>query len=137
MEKTDIIYYLSIGIICFIILYIIYISVNFNNSQEDNLENFSLGGIGKDKKDKKDKKNKKSSSKVEKAIENLETENEKLDDIIDMDNESDNIKKLLEIYKENIDKQMLKNIIDNPQNIGLIGMYKLNIESLDMLIENL
>ena len=134
MEKTDIIYYLSIGIICFIILYIIYISVNFNNSQEDNLENFSLGGIGKDKKDKKDKK---SSSKVEKAIENLETENEKLDDIIDMDNESDNIKKLLEIYKENIDKQMLKNIIDNPQNIGLIGMYKLNIESLDMLIENL
>lgn len=131
MEKSDIIYYLSVGVVCLIMLYIIYVSVNFNKSQQDNLEHFTSGSSGNDKKDKKP------SSKAEKAIQNIDTENEKLDDILDLDNETDNIKKLLENLKEKLTKDNIKNIIDNPDATNNIYIYKLNIEAIDMLLEKL
>ena len=46
LSDSDLFYYVALAIVCFIVLYIIYITLNFQNNV---MESFSLGGDKKEK----------------------------------------------------------------------------------------
>jgi hypothetical protein len=78
LTETDIFYYIALAIVFFIIMYVIYISLHFQNNV---IESFSIGG-GKDKKEKK--------TKESKAVETIEQQNTVLEDVLNItDNKKD------------------------------------------------
>ena len=78
LTETDIFYYIALAIVIFIVAYVIYISLHFQNNV---IESFSIGG-GKDKKEKK--------TKESKAVETIEQQNTVLEDVLKItDNKKD------------------------------------------------
>ena len=78
LTETDIFYYIALAIVFFIVMYVIYISLHFQNNV---IESFSIGG-GKDKKEKK--------TKESKAVETIDEQNTVLEDVLNIkDNKKD------------------------------------------------
>ena len=78
LTETDIFYYIALAIVFFIIMYVIYISLHFQNNV---IESFSIGG-GKDKKEKK--------TKESKMVETIDEQNTLLEDVLKItDNKKD------------------------------------------------
>ncbi len=81
LTQTDIFYYIALAIVIFIVAYVIYISLHFQNNF---IESFSIGSVGggKDKKEKK--------SKESKSVEAIEDQNTLLEDVLEItDNKKD------------------------------------------------
>ena len=79
LTETDIFYYIALAIVIFIVAYVIYISLHFQNNV---IESFSLGGGGKDKKEKK--------TKESKMVETIDEQNTLLEDVLKItDNKKD------------------------------------------------
>ena len=79
LTETDIFYYIALAIVIFIVAYVIYISLHFQNNV---IESFSLGGGGKDKKEKKKKESK--------MVETIDNQNTILEDVLKItDNKKD------------------------------------------------
>lgn len=133
-SNTEIFYYISLAVIIFIVSYIIYITLHFQNNT---IETFSLGGGGKDKK-KKEKQ-----SDASKASEIVENEIEKLQDAIDIDVNKEDIKDILENVKEYYNIKIINNIVKNSINGNIDGSmleifsYKFVKESLDEMINDI
>ena len=78
LTETDIFYYIALAIVIFIVAYVFYISLHFQNNV---IESFSIGG-GKDKKEKK--------TKESKMVETIEQQNTVLEDVLNItDNKKD------------------------------------------------
>jgi hypothetical protein len=96
MNETDLFYYFALAIATFVVLYIIYISIQFQN---DVLEGFTMGG-SKSKGDG----NQKSSigESLNKTIDNMFDDNTKLESAIKLSDHSDDYKNMIELMKTNI-----------------------------------
>ena len=68
LSESDLFYYVALAIVCFIVLYIIYITMNFQNNV---MESFSLGGGNKDNEKK---------TKEEKTLDDIENQITVLED---------------------------------------------------------
>ena len=79
LTESELFYYIGLAIVCFIIMYIMYITLHLQNNV---IESFSLGGGGKDKKEKK--------TKESKMVETIEQQNTLLEDVLKItDNKKD------------------------------------------------
>ena len=79
LTESELFYYIGLAIVCFIIMYIMYITLHLQNNV---IESFSIGGGGKDKKEKK--------TKESKAVEAIEQEITVLEDVLKItDNKKD------------------------------------------------
>lgn len=131
-SNTEIFYYISLAVIIFIVAYIIYITLHFQNNT---IETFSLGG--------KDKKKKEKQSDASKASEIVENEIEKLQDAIDIDVNKTDIKDILENLKEYYNIKIINNIVNNSINGNIDGSmieiltYKFVKESLDEMVNDI
>ena len=134
-SNTEIFYYISLASIIFIVAYIIYITIHFQNNT---IETFSLGGGGG-----KEKKKKEKQSEASKASELVEGEIEKLQDAIDIDTNKQDIKNILENLKEYYSMKIINNIVNNSikgnldGNMFEIQSYKFIKESIDDLINDI
>lgn len=126
LSESDLFYYVALAIVCFIFLYIIYITLNFQNNV---IESFSLGG-GKsiDKKEKQ--------TKEEKLAEQLEEQINVIEDALNMKDNKNNYSDILHDIKRLSQLSVLQSIINSN---GIIDEkfinYKGMIEGLDELIE--
>ena len=126
LSESDLFYYVALAIVCFIFLYIIYITLNFQNNV---IESFSLGG-GKsiDKKEKQ--------TKEEKLAEQLEEQINVIEDALNMKDNKNNYSDILHDIKRLSQLSVLQSIINSN---GIIDEkfinYKGIIEGLDELIE--
>jgi hypothetical protein len=123
LSESDLFYYVALAIVCFIVLYIIYITLNFQNNV---MESFSLGGGNKDKKEKQ--------TKESKAVERLEEENQVLEDALNIkDNKKD--------YVDLLQETRRKIILEGLNQIVTGGLddktkwTKIAIDSIDEFIE--
>ena len=98
MNETDWFYYIALAIISFIILYIMYISLHFQNNI---IEGLSIGGIG-DGGSKKKSNNNNDGSAATKSVDTLYDDNTKLEDILKIENNKDEYKNMLELLKTNL-----------------------------------
>jgi hypothetical protein len=92
LSESDLFYYVALAIVSFIVLYIIYISLQFQNNV---IESFSMGGGSK--------KNKEKQSKIEKSVEEFENFVTLIEDELNISINKDAYKDLLEISKKYID----------------------------------
>jgi len=126
LSESDLFYYVALAIVCFIFLYIIYITLNFQNNV---IESFSLGG-GKSR-DKKVKQ-----TKEEKLAEQLEEQINVIEDALNMKDNKKNYSDILHDIKRRSQLSVLQSIINSN---GIIDEkfinYKGMIEGLDELIE--
>jgi hypothetical protein len=126
LSESDLFYYVALAIVCFIFLYIIYITLNFQNNV---IESFSLGG-GKSR-DKKEKQ-----TKEEKLAEQLEEQINVIEDALNMKDNKKNYSDILHDIKRRSQLSVLQSIINSN---GIIDEkfinYKGMIEGLDELIE--
>jgi len=133
-SNNEIFYYISLALIMFIVAYIIYITLHFQNNT---IETFSLGGGGKDKK-KKEKQ-----SEASKASEIVENEIEKLQGLIDIDVNKEDIKDILENLKEYYNIKIINNIVNNSIKGNIDGSmieiltYKFVKESIDEMVNDI
>jgi hypothetical protein len=124
LSESDFFYYVALAIVFFIILYIIYISLHFQN---DLIESFSLGGGKKDKKEKK--------TKEEKLAELLEEQNIVLEDALKIKENKDAYINILKEIRRKAHLERLKDLEkDDDFSKNTRGMLKFNLESIDMLI---
>jgi hypothetical protein len=98
MNETDWFYYIALAIISFIILYIMYISLHFQNNI---IEGLSIGGIGGGGSKKKSK-NTDDGSSATKSVDTLYDDNTKLEDILKVEDNKDEYKNMLELLKTNL-----------------------------------
>jgi len=92
LSESDLFYYVALAIVCFIVLYIIYITLNFQNNV---IESFSLGGGSK--------KNKEKQSKIGKIAEEFEKYITLIEDEQNISINKDAYLDLLELSKKYID----------------------------------
>lgn len=109
MNETDWFYYIALAIATFVVIYIIYISLQFQNNM---MEGFSMGGGAK--KDKKDKK--KDETKVEKALDAMDDKNTQLEDILKIPENKENYIKLIDSTRRNADLSIMNIVIDSVSN---------------------
>jgi hypothetical protein len=102
LSESDLFYYVALAIVSFIVLYIIYISLQFQNNV---IESFSIGGGSK-----KDKKGKEKQSKIEKSVEEFENFVTLIEDELNISINKDAYKDLLEISKKYIDLMSISSI---------------------------
>ena len=100
LSESDLFYYVALAIVCIIFLYIIYITLNFQNNV---IESFSLGG-GKSK-DKKDKQ-----TKEEKLAEQIEENINALEDALNMKDNKNNYSDILNGMKRRAQLSILEQI---------------------------
>ena len=96
MNETDWFYYIALAIVSFIILYIMYISLHFQNNIIEGLSIGGVGGGGRAKKDNND------GSAASKSVDTLYDENTKLEDILKMADNKDEYKNMLDLLKTNL-----------------------------------
>lgn len=124
LSESDMFYYVALAIVCFIVLYIIYITLNFQNNV---MESFSLGGGKKDKKENK--------TKEERLAELLEEQNIVLEDALKIKDNKDAYIDILNEIKRKAHLERLRDLEkDDDMNKNSRAMLKLNLESIDMLI---
>lgn len=124
LSESDFFYYVALAIVCFIVLYVIYITLNFQNNI---MESFSVGGGKKDKKEKK--------TKEEKLAELLEEQNIVLEDSLKIKENKDAYINILNEIRRKAHLERLKDLEkDDDFTKNNRGMLKIHLESIDMLI---
>lgn len=145
MNETDWFYYIALAIVSFIILYIMYISLHFQNNI---IEGLSIGGVGGGSKKKSNSDNNDGSA-ASKSVDTLYDDNTKLEDILKMENNKDEYKNMLDLLKTNLrlnavqaltattnDKNLKPEV--KAQSVTIISSaVKLAIEGLTELEENI
>jgi hypothetical protein len=96
LSESDLFYYVALAIVSFIVLYIIYISLQFQNNV---IESFSVGGGGS----KKDNKGKEKQSKIGKIAEEFENYITLIEDEQNISINKDAYLDLLELSKKYVD----------------------------------
>jgi len=140
MNETDWFYYIALAIVSFIILYIMYISLHFQNNI---IEGLSIGNGGSKKSDNND------GSAISKSVDTLYDDNTKLEDILKVEDNKDKYKNMLELLKTNLrlnavqsltatanDKNLKPEV--KAQSVSIVSSaVKLAIDGLTELEENL
>ena len=131
MNETDWFYYIALAIATFVVIYIIYISLQFQNNM---MEGFSIGGVKKDKKDE---------TNAEKAADTIDDKNTKLEDALKISDNKEAFMTILESMKKNLNLSVMTVILNlsnsngSDENISKeIGVYTAGLKhSLDGIEE--
>ena len=131
MNETDWFYYIALAIATFVVIYIIYISLQFQNNM---MEGFSIGGVKKDKKDE---------TNAEKAADTIDDKNTKLEDALKISDNKEAFMTILESMKKNLNLSVMTVILNlsnsngSDENISKdIGIYTAGLKhSLDGIEE--
>lgn len=128
LSESDLFYYVALAIVCIIFLYIIYITLNFQNNV---IESFSLGGGGKSR-DKKDKQ-----TKEEKLAEQIEESINVLEDALNMKDNKNIYSDILHNIKRREQLSVLQAIINSNGPLKANVFIDMNgmFEGIDKLIE--
>jgi len=103
MNETDWFYYIALAIATFVVIYIIYISLQFQNNM---MEGFSMGGGG----DKGKSKGKDDSSAVGQSVDIIYEDNTKIEEGLKLSDNKDEYKNMLELIKSNLRLNALQSI---------------------------
>ena len=143
MNETDWFYYIALAIATFVVIYIIYISLQFQNNM---MEGFSMGGGGADKGKSKGKDD---SSAVGQSVDIMYEDNTKIEEGIKLEDNKDEYKNMLELVKSNLRLNALQSISKTAgdknlkpevkaQSISIVSAaLKLAIDGLSELEENI
>lgn len=118
--ESELIYYIVLAIIIFIILYIVYISLQFQNNV---IEKFTLGNNKKENK-----------SKEEKMIKTLEQQNIALEDVLNLDINKKNYVNMLNKIKRKVNLESLNQILNKGLDDNIKTLKDTN-DSIDDLID--
>jgi hypothetical protein len=141
MNETDWFYYIALAIVSFIILYIMYISLHFQNNI---IEGLSIGGGGSKKKsDNND------GSAATKSVDTLYNDNTKLEDVLKLADNKDEYVNMIDLLKTNLRLNAVQSLTNTAndknlkpevkaQSVTIISSaVKLAIDGLTELEENI
>ena len=143
MNETDWFYYIALAIATFVVIYIIYISLQFQNNM---MEGFSIGGGAKGEKKSKGKDD---SSAVGQSVDIMYEDNTKIEEGIKLEDNKDEYKNMLELVKSNLRLNALQSISKTAgdknlkpevkaQSISIVSAaLKLAVDGLSELEENI
>jgi hypothetical protein len=143
MNETDWFYYIALAIATFVVIYIIYISLQFQNNM---MEGFSMGGGGADK---GKSKGKGEGNVVGQSVDVMYEENTKIEEGIKLSDNKDEYKNMLELIKSNLRLNALQSIAKTAgdknlkpevkaQSMSIVSAaLKLSIDGLSELEENI